>query len=140
MEGAILPPVTLTQLRSALRASWDVRTAYLGAFCPGNAALGQCYPTSRVVQCFFPDLEIVSGEVDTGSAIEAHFWNLDLSSNPATHVDLTWQQFADGSKVTRFKVLDRHTLNDSAPTVERCRLLLERVLNHLKVASTDGSF
>jgi hypothetical protein len=71
-------------------------------------ALGQCYPTSRVVQWFFPDLEIASGEVDTGSALEVHFWNIDPTSDPAEHVDLTWRQFPKGSKVAGFKILDRH--------------------------------
>jgi hypothetical protein len=116
----------------ALEASWDRSTAYIGAHRPGNTALGQCYPTSRVVQWFFPHLEIASGEVDTGAALEAHFWNIDPAPNPAKHVDLTWQQFAAGSKVTYFKILDRHALNDSPPTVARCQLLLERVLMKLK--------
>ena len=85
-----------------------------------------------MVQWFFPDLEIASGEVDTGSAFEAHFWNIDPTSDPAKHVDLTWQQFAEGSKVVSFKILDRHALNDSSPTILRCQLLLERVLVRLE--------
>jgi hypothetical protein len=84
-----------------------------------------------VVQWFFPNLEIASGEVDTGAAIGAHFWNIDPAPNPAEHVDLTWQQFAEGSKVTRFKILDRRNLSDSPPTIARCQLLLERVLMKL---------
>jgi hypothetical protein len=125
------PSVSLPRLRSALEASWDRRTAYLGAWQPGNPALGQCYPTARVVQWFFLDYEIASGEVDTGSALECHFWNVDPKCNPPIHVDLTWQQFAQGSKVKQFRILDRHQLGDSPPTIERCRLLLERVLIHL---------
>jgi len=140
MQVSSLPLVTLPRLRSALEASWDRSTAYLGAHRPGNAALGQCYPTSRVVQWFFPHLEIASGEVDTGSGLEAHFWNLDPASKPAGHVDLTWQQFPEGSKVVRFAVLDREQLNDSPPTVERCKLLLDRVLSTLEEASRPVSF
>jgi hypothetical protein len=132
MNALTLPRVSLCQLRSALEASWDRRTAYLEALQPGNTALGQCYPTSRVVQWFFPNLEIASGEVDTGSALEAHFWNIDPASVPVKHIDLTWQQFAEGSKVVRFQILDRHALGDSPPTVARCQLLLERVLMKLK--------
>jgi len=131
MNVASLPPVSLLQLRGALEASWDRRTAYLGTHEPGNAALGQCYPTSRVVQWFFPGVEIACGEVDTGSALEAHFWNIDFASKPARHVDLTWQQFPNGSKVVRFKILDRHQLNDSPPTIARCQLLLKRTLLNL---------
>ncbi|HEV2123002.1 MAG TPA: hypothetical protein VGW38_09530 [Chloroflexota bacterium] len=135
MQALSLPLITLPQLKLALEASWDSRTAYCGALEAGNAALGQCYPTARVVQWFFPELEIASGEVDTGSALEAHFWNIDLTCNPAEHVDLTWQQFAAGSHVFRFKVLDRHQLKDSPPTVLRCNLLLDRVRLKLKNAA-----
>ena len=126
-----LPSVSLPRLSTALQASWDRRTAYREAWEPGNPALGQCYPTARVVQWFFPDLEIASGDVDTGSALEWHFWNVDPGCDPPTHVDLTWQQFAEGSKVKQFKILDRNALGDSPPTIERCRLLLERVLIQL---------
>ena len=125
------PCVPLARLRAAIEASWDSRTAYLGACRPGNPALGQCYPTARVVQWFFPHLEIASGEVDTGSALEWHFWNVDPEGDPLVHVDLTWQQFGQGAKVRHFKILDRHALGDSPPTIERCRLLLERVLVRL---------
>lgn len=138
MKAASLPAVTLRQLRSALEASWDRRTAYLGAWRPGNPALGQCYPTSRVVQWFFPRLEIASGEVDTGSGFEAHFWNIDPACQPARHVDLTWRQFAAGSKVARFDILDREALDDTPLTVARCELLLRRVLIELEAAgATD---
>jgi hypothetical protein len=123
--------VSLARLKPALEASWDRRTAYLGAFQAGNPALGQCYPTSRVVQYFFPHLEIASGEVDTGTSLEWHFWNIDPAENPPEHIDLSWQQFAAGAKVTQFQILDRHSLGDGPLTVERCRLLLERVLAQL---------
>jgi hypothetical protein len=132
MKASSLPAVTLPRLSSALEASWDRRTAYLGACRPGNPALGQCYPTSRVVQWFFPRLEIACGEVDTGSGFEAHFWNVDPACSPAEHVDLTWRQFAPGSKRGRFKILDRGALNDTPPTVARCKLLLSRVLIKLE--------
>jgi hypothetical protein len=75
--------------------------------------------------------------VDTGTAVEDHFWNVDLTSTFATHIDLTWQQFAEGSKVTGFKVLDRLALNDSRPTIARCQLLLERVLKTLETTSAE---
>lgn len=132
MKVPPLPPATLPQLRSALEACWDRRTAYLGAYQAGNAALGQCYPTSRVVQWFYPNLEIASGEVDTGSGLEAHFWNIDTMCQPVEHVDFTWQQFAEGSTLVHFKILDRYTLNDSTPTIARCQLLLRRVLLNLR--------
>jgi hypothetical protein len=33
--------------------------------------------------------------------------------------------------VQHFKLLDRHRLGDTAPTLERCALLLRRVLAHV---------
>lgn len=126
-----LPFVSLRQLRSALEASWEPDTAYLGVHKPGNPALGQCYPTSRVVQWFFPSFEIASGQVSTGLSLEAHFWNIDTAAEPARHVDLTWEQFPAGAEVTSFTILNRDTLNDSPPTVARCERLLRRVLNQL---------
>ena len=125
------PAPSLARLQLALEASWDSRTAHLGVSQPGNPALGQCYPTSRVVQWFFPRFEIASGEVDTGAAREWHFWNVDPARNPPEKVDLTWRQFPQGSAVTRFTILVRNSLGDSPPTLQRCQLLLDRVLLHL---------
>jgi len=122
----------LNRLGAAIERSWDSRTAYLGVFEAGNPALGQCYPTSRVVQWFFPRFEIASGSVDTGTALEHHFWNVDPAADPPVLVDLTWRQFPEGSKVTRFTLLDRHGSNDSPPTIARCQLLLDRVLARLE--------
>lgn len=128
-----LARVSLPQLRSALEASWGPDTAYLGVYQPGNPALGQCYPTSRVVQWFFPALEIASGQVSIGSSVEAHFWNIDPTQDPARHVDLTWQQFPAGAEVESFAILKRDAPNDSPPTVARCELLLARVLSRIGV-------
>ncbi len=132
MDPENAPPcVSLPRLKAALEASWDSRTAYLGASRAGNPALGQCYPTARVVQWFFPRFEIASGEVETGSTLDCHFWNIDERRDPPVHVDLTWQQFGPGAKVRQFRILDRHALGDSPPTIQRCQLLLERVLAQL---------
>jgi hypothetical protein len=129
--NSALPSVSLPLLRCALEASWKPDTAYLGVHQPGNPALGQCYPTARVVQWFFPTLEIASGQVRTGPSLSAHFWNVDLAAVPATHIDLTWQQFPPGAEIASFALLDRDALNDSPPTVARCELLLERILSRI---------
>ena len=121
-------------LQAALEASWDRSTAHCGAFEPGNPALGQCYPTARVVQLFFPRFEIARGKVNTGLSLEAHFWNIDPRADPLEHVDLTWQQFPPKSEVVEYELLDRGDLGDSPPTVLRCQLLLERVLAQLHCA------
>jgi hypothetical protein len=124
-------PVDLDGLAAALEASWDHRTAYRGITRPGNPAFGQCYPTSRVVQHFYPETEIARGEVWTGAGIECHFWNVRGVGPRAEWIDLSWRQFPAGSVVRRFELLDRRTLGDSPPTVERCALLLRRVMSHL---------
>ena len=126
MEPAPTRP-DLASLAAALEASWDHRTSYGGVTEPGNPALGQCYPTARVVQYFHPETDIACGEVWTGATTECHFWNV----RGAEWIDLSWQQFPPGSIVRDFKLLDRDRPADSPPTVERCALLLRRVLAHL---------
>lgn len=124
--------INLPHLREALEASWDEKTSYLAVKEAGNSSLGQCYPTSRVVQHFFPETEIVKGKVWNGKKIETHFWNVLKVKDNFYHIDLTWQQFPQGSKVREYTILDRNQLGDSAPTVKRCELLLERVNNYLQ--------
>jgi hypothetical protein len=128
---ALPSPRDLERLREAVEASWDHRTAYLGLTRPGNPAFGQCYPTSRVVQFFYPQFEIARGEVWTGWGAECHFWNIRGARDGAEWLDLSWKQFPAGSVVRGFELLDRRLLGDSPPTVERCALLLRRVLSHL---------
>jgi len=67
--------IDLLKIREALEACWDENTAYLTVNRKGNPALGQCYPTSWVVQHFFPETEIIKGKVWNGKKIEIHFWN-----------------------------------------------------------------
>lgn len=102
----------------------------------GNPALGQCYPTARVVQHFLPTTEIARGTVWTGSTEETHFWNVLQTGAHTLVLDLTWQQFPPGSVVTHHEILDRDALGDSPPTVERCQRLLAAVVHHL--ASRDA--
>lgn len=129
------PRPDLARLAEAMEASWDGRTAYRGLTQPGNPAFGQCYPTSRVVQWFFPEVEIARGEVWTGSGAECHFWNVRGSGSGAGWIDLSWKQFPAGSAVRRFELLDRRVLGDSPATVARCELLLRRVLSRLAATS-----
>jgi hypothetical protein len=131
IESTDLPALTL-----ALEASWDNLTSYQGATRPGNPAYGQCYPTSRVVQWFYPEYDIASGEVWNGAADEQHFWNVRGTGKHADWIDLSWKQFPAGSVVRRFSLLDRNALGDSERARERCALLLQRVLCYLG-RSTD---
>ena len=127
--------VDLSDLTWAVEASWDYLTSYQGAIEVGNPALGQCWPTSRVVQWFYPEYEIAKGEVWTGSSIEQHFWNVNGDTHECKHLDLSWKQFPEQSVVRSFLVLDRNNLGDSERARRRCSILLERVLAHLEMSA-----
>jgi len=96
-----------------------------------HPALGQCYPTSRVVQHYYPGTEIMKGTVWTGDAAEVHFWNGLRVGNDWYHIDLSWQQFPARSVIQEFVVVQRQELNDSGATMQRCALLLTRVEKYL---------
>ena|SRR5215471_1121352 len=117
----------MLRLREALEASWDELTAYGAVENASNPALGQCYPTARVVQHYYPATEIIKGKVSTGEKEEIHFWNGLLVGDNWYHIDFSWGQFPTGSVVREFVVLDRRNLDDSKATLERCALLLKRV-------------
>lgn len=121
----------MTKLREAFEATWKPDTAYLKAYKKGNPALGQCYPTSRVAQFFFPDLEIVEGKVWTGKSTEKHFWNMLIVNAEEYHIDFTWQQFPHGSLVKGYKIRNRETLGDGEETIKRVELLHSRVREYL---------
>ena len=125
----------LIAVREALESSWSPRTSYGGVWEEGNPALGQCYPTARVVQHFLPRSEIVKGSVWTRTQHEIHFWNELIVDGARIAVDLTWQQFPPGSIVTAQGTLDRDELGDSPATVARCDLLLASVLARLGQAA-----
>jgi hypothetical protein len=130
------PAVALDRLACAIEASWAPDTAYLGVAEPGNPALGQCYPTSRVVQWFHPEFEIARGAVWTGVRAECHFWNVHGADDQAEWIDLSWKQFPPGSVVEACELLDRKALGDSPAAIARCERLLRRVLDQLAAAST----
>jgi hypothetical protein len=71
----------------------------------------------------------------TGETLEVHFWNGLHIGVDWYHIDLTWQQFPPGSIVQEFAFIKRQDLNDSAATILRCTLLLERVDDYLKARS-----
>ena len=138
-RDGVLKPAELNlmhRVREALEASWDKQTAYGAVEGAGNPALGQCYPTSRVVQHYFPATEIVKGAVWTGQCEEIHFWNGLRLGDGWYYVDLSWQQFPAGPAVREFAVLDREGLDDGEATIERCALLLRRVQAYLAAHAT----
>jgi hypothetical protein len=126
------PPDFMLRLREALAASWDKRTAYLEVEQTENPALGQCYPTSRVVQHYYPETEIIKGKVWTGEKADVHFRNGLHVGDDWYHIDLSWQQFPAGSIVQEFVIIERQELHDSEATVQRCALLLKRVDDYLE--------
>lgn len=121
----------MLRVRQALEHSWSADTAYEQAFHPGVPALGQCYPTARVLQLLYPALEIVEGTVLTGATTHQHFWNLLVVDDTDYHLDLTWQQFPPGAEVGEWRIRDRDGLGDGPTTVERVELLLGRVRTYL---------
>jgi hypothetical protein len=125
----------MLRLCEALVASWDRQTAYRAVKRAGSPAFGQCYPTSRVVQHYYPATEIIKGKVWTGESEEIHFWNGLPVGDDWYHIDLSWQQFPTGSVVRELIVLDRQDLGDSEATIQRCALLLRRVENYLRNSS-----
>lgn len=124
--------IDLLKLRRAIEASWDERTSYLAVQESGNPSLGQCYPTSWLVQQYFPEFEIAKGEVWNGKEVETHFWNILKTDAAEYPLDLTWQQFPHGSYVKNCVILDRNNLGDGPETVKRCSLLKSRVEAHLQ--------
>jgi hypothetical protein len=126
-DNADVSRVDLLRLRSALEASWDSKTSFRGEVKPGNPAYGQCYPSARVVQHFFPDIEIAEGQVWTGQELERHFWNVLDHEGTLFHIDLSWQQFPIGSSVHDYALADRSTIAESPETVSRVEILLRRV-------------
>jgi len=127
-----MPGIDLLRLRDALEASWDPDTSYGRAVRLGNPAYGQCYPTARVVQRYFPETEVAEGEVWTGHEVEKHFWNVLDHGGTLFHVDLSWQQFPLGSSVRAYVVRDRSTFADSPETIRRVEILLHRVAAQLQ--------
>ena len=127
--------IFMLRLREALEASWDSQTAHGAVEKVGNPALGQCYPTARVVQHYYPATEIIKGKVWTGEREEFHFWNGLPVGNKWYHIDLSWDQFPAGSVVREVVILNRHDLGDSEATLERCALLLKRVEAYLSNSS-----
>jgi hypothetical protein len=125
----------MLRLREALEASWDPLTAYGSVEKADNPALGQCYPTARVVQHYYPGTEIIRGKVWTGEREEIHFWNGLPVGDKWYHIDFSWTQFPAGSLVREFAALDRRDLGDSEATLERFNLLLRRVEAHLSNSS-----
>jgi hypothetical protein len=129
--------IDLLRLRAALEVSWDSETSYDRVVEPGVPALGQCYPTARVVQHFFPETEIAEGEVWTGWELEKHFWNVLHHEGTPFHIDLTWQQFPFGSTVRNYALRDRSSLEDSPQTRTRVAILLRRVEAALSATEED---
>ncbi len=123
--------IDLLKLREALEASWDEQTSYRAVKQVGNPSLGQCYPTSWLIQQYFPEVEIIKGEVWNGTSEKAHFWNMIEIEGVRYYIDFTWQQFPPGSRVVSSRVLDRHNLGDGPSTVKRCSILKDRVEKYL---------
>jgi hypothetical protein len=127
--------VDLLRLREAIEVCWDNHTSYMGVAQPGNPAYGQCYPTSFVVQHYFPNTEILEGVVLAGSTEHTHFWNGLYVGDTWYHIDLTWQQFP---VVKRFTAFDRESSANAKIKSRRFALLLMRVEEILSLKKENG--
>lgn len=128
MESVIY---TMLQVRQAIEASWGADTAYKNISEPDNPSKGNCYASSRVLQYFFPELDIAKGIVWTGQASEKHYWNVLMNNGQYYHIDLTWQQFPHGSIVEEYVICNRRSFADNTATKQRVAILLERTQAYL---------
>jgi len=102
-------PRTLTDIESALRASWGVDVcedpADVPHWSPVNSARGQCGPTALVLHDLLGgDLVVAGVTAADGTPRGYHWWNR-LSGGE--EVDLTREQFRDGEVVGPGRVLAR---------------------------------
>ena len=125
--------INFIRLREAIEASWAQDTAFQRVYEDGNPAQGNCYVTSRVVQHFFPEMEVVQGKVQSAEKLVGHFWNVLIKDGIEYHIDLTWKQFPQESIVTEYKFRDRHAFSDDQEAINRIEILLERVKKHLNL-------
>ncbi|GAC1386997.1 MAG: hypothetical protein NVS1B7_6350 [Candidatus Saccharimonadales bacterium] len=67
------PEFNMTRLREAIEVSWKADTSYLHVYEDNTPTMENCYHTALVTQYFFPNTEIVEGEVWTGKSTDKHF-------------------------------------------------------------------
>ena len=129
--------VDMLLLRHALEVSWSKETSYLGGFDPANSALGQCYVTARVVEHFFPETQVVKGDVWSATTIDTHFWNVLPVGKEMIPIDFTWQQFSPGSYIRSYRRVLSDISADREVTRQRYELLKSRVVDCLTSARRD---
>ncbi|MFJ2766437.1 hypothetical protein [Streptomyces sp. NPDC087300] len=124
-----MTPLLLTDIESAVRASWGADTCMLDSkdrWPPENPARDQCGVTALVLHDLLGG-ELVRGEVHVdGVRTDYHWWN---RLGAGVEIDLTREQFAPEEIVTGGTVVAR------PPEIVRCReeyeLLRSRVLAKL---------
>lgn len=120
---------TLIRLREALEHSWSQDTTYCeGAYSRRNPSCGQCLVTALVLQHYFGGDIIGASFTEPSGHTGSHYW-LKLNG---VDVDLTWQQFPIGTKLSNFRKSSR-ALNLKHKNVNlRYNILLPRVEEYLK--------
>jgi hypothetical protein len=114
--------VTLSQLESAIRASWSAETSDRpDSWTSDNPAFQQCDVTARVVRDYLGGEILVAGVVLDGQRVDRHAWNR-LPSGLV--IDLTREQFRHGERLEAPVVNDLVRI-DRNP--ERYELLASRV-------------
>jgi hypothetical protein len=114
--------VTLSQLESAIRASWSAETSDRpDSWTSDNPAFQQCDVTARVVRDYLGGEILVAGVVLDGQRVDRHAWNR-LPSGLV--IDLAREQFRHGERLEAPVVNDLVRI-DRNP--ERYELLASRV-------------
>lgn len=120
MTAALETHVTRGELEAALRTAWSRDTSADAAnWSEANRAWGQCAVTALIVQDYFGGA-LRRGEVGPIS----HYWNLTLSGG---EVDLTRQQFPDGTEIANVTVRTREYVLSHLETARRYQDLARRV-------------
>jgi hypothetical protein len=120
MTAALGAHVTRSDLETALETAWSRETSADAAnWSEANRAWGQCAVTALIVQDYLGGT-LRRGEVGPIS----HYWNLTPSGD---EVDLTRQQFPDGTEIANVTVRTREYVLSHLETARRYQKLARRV-------------
>jgi hypothetical protein len=124
-------PLTLSEIQSAIEASWRRDTCDEldeARWTPANPSLGQCAATAYVIHDLLGG-RLLGAEVRNpdGSLQGHHYWNL---LEGGIEVDLTLGQFSEGERVQVPEVMDRIHATPS-PGADRYLILRDRVRQRL---------
>ena len=124
-SAADLAEPRLPDLVVALRRAWAADTSTSSAWCPENAALGQCAVTALIVQ------DLLGGDLIRSKVAQdvSHYWNRLPDGN---ELDLTRSQFDSFRLVAPIEVRTREYVLSFPDTQRRYDILRARTLRVLE--------